>query len=224
MTTRPRIILADDHALVADALAHLLGESCDLVDVLHDGNELVASARRHRPDVILADLAMPGMSGLDVLRRLRGEGVMTPFLFLTMYAEAALAAEALRAGASGFLLKNSAGEELPLAIADALRGHVYLTPIFAKEVLAALSHPSRPTVGQLTTRQRDVLRLVVQGRSMKQIAAAMDLSPRTVETHKYEMMHALGVETTAELIRFGLEAGVTAPHAPGISPPMIGTL
>lgn len=222
MTARPRIILADDHALVADAIAHLLGESCDLVGVLHDGNELVASARRHRPDVILADIAMPGMSGLDVLRRLRAEGMTTPFLFLTMYADATLAAEALRAGASGFLLKNSAGEELHLAIADALRGRVYLTPIFAREVLAAMSHPSRPTVGQLTARQRDVLRLTVQGQSMKQIAAAMDLSPRTVETHKYEMMHALGVETTAELIRFAVEAGATLAHPPTIGPPVAG--
>src|SRR5262249_51568737 len=161
--------------------------------------ELVDAARALRPDVIVTDLAMPVLSGLDALRRLQAEGVDCKVVFLTMHAEAHLAGEALRAGAAGYVLKHSAGEELIRAIRDVLQGLVYVTPRVATEVMATLAgRPAQPAV-ELTPRQRDVLRLIAEGRTMKEVAAALRLSRRTVETHKYEMMHALGMRTTAEL-------------------------
>jgi DNA-binding NarL/FixJ family response regulator len=124
-----------------------------------------------------------------------------------MYADRQLAGEALRCGAAGYVLKNSAGEELKRAVAEVLRGRVYITPLIARDALAAMAAPSQSPVERLTLRQREVLRLVAKGQSMKQIGAALDLSPRTVETHKYEMMHTLGFETTAELIQFAFRSG-----------------
>ena len=208
MTPRPRLILADDHTLVAEMLARYLSETCDLVAVVADGRKLVEAVKRHRPDVVVADISMPGMGGLDALRRLRADGVEARFVFVTMHDEPALAGQALRAGASGYVLKHSAGEELTTAIGEALKGHVYLTPLIAKGVLDVMSAPAESPLDRLTPRQREVLSHVVEGRSMKEIASAMDLSPRTVETHKYEMMHTLGVQTTAELFHLAMHGGL----------------
>jgi DNA-binding NarL/FixJ family response regulator len=206
---RTKIILADDHTLVAEMLAQFLRETCELAAIVEDGHKLVEMVKRCRPALVIADIAMPQLSGLDAMRRLRADGIDTPFIFLTMHVDAHLAAEAMRAGASGFLLKTSAGEELMTAIAEVLRGRVYLTPVLAKEVLAAMASRSGtlPAAERLTLRQREVLGLVAKGQSMKEIAATLNLSPRTVETHKYEMMHALGVGSTAELIEFALQNG-----------------
>jgi DNA-binding NarL/FixJ family response regulator len=151
---------------------------------------------------------MPGLSGLDALRRLKAEGVRTRVIFLTMYDDPALAAEAMRAGASGYLLKQAAGEELLAAIRDVLTGRVYVSPKLAGDVIASIASPRPASDDKLTLRQREVLRLVAQGKSMKEVAAVLHLSPRTVETHKYEMMHSLGVHTTAELIRFAYQHGM----------------
>jgi len=152
---------------------------------------------------------MPGMTGLEVLRKLRAEALPSRVIFLTMHADAPLAAEALRAGASGFVVKHAAGEELLIAIHEALAGRTYLTPRLTKAVLQL-------TQKTLTPRQREVLRLIAAGRTMKEIAAELGLSARTVETHKYQAMQALGVTTTAELIRRALEYGLTElpPPAP----------
>ena len=205
---RTKIILADDHTLVAEMLAQFLGDGYDLMAIAQDGRKLVELVKRHRPALVVADVSMPELSGLDAMRRLRADGIDTPFIFLTMHADAHLAGEAIRAGASGFLLKTSAGEELMTAIAEVLRGRVYLTPLLAKEVLAIMaSRGEKSPAERLTLRQREVLGLVAKGQSMKQIAAALNLSPRTVETHKYEMMHTLGVQSTAELIEFALQNG-----------------
>jgi DNA-binding NarL/FixJ family response regulator len=201
--TRTRVLLADDHTIVAQGLAALLRDEFDLVGTAADGAELLAAAPRLRPDVIVSDISMPGVSGLDALRRLKAESSRIKIIFLTMHADAKLAAEALRAGASGYLLKQSAGEELIDAINEVLQDRLYLTPRIAKEVLAEMA--MKPAADHLTPRQRDVLRLVAQGRTTKQTAAALGISPRTVETHKYEMMQSLGVKTTAELIRYAIE-------------------
>jgi DNA-binding NarL/FixJ family response regulator len=203
--TRARVLLADDHTIVAQGIAALLKEDFDLVGTVGDGAALVEAAGRLRPDVIVADISMPVLSGLDALRRLKAAGADPKVVFLTMHADPKLATEAIRAGAAGYLLKQSAGEELTAAIREVLQGRVYLTPRIAREVLAALAQPASATGPPLTPRQWDVLRLVARGRTLKEIAAVLHISPRTVETHKYEMMRALGVDTTAELIRYALE-------------------
>jgi DNA-binding NarL/FixJ family response regulator len=190
-------------------LARYLRASFDLVAVVHDGRKLVEAAKRLRPDIVVADISMPEMSGLDAMRRLRADGLETRFLFLTMHADPALAARAMKAGASGFVLKNSAGDELTTAITEALKGRVYLTPLLARDTLAAMAAPAaESSIDRLSLRQREVLQLLVRGRSMKEIAAAMNLSPRTIETHKYEMMHVLGIQTNAELIQFAFHSGL----------------
>ena len=205
---RARILLADDHTIVAESLARLLEREHDLVGVVRNGAEMLEAARRVHPDVIVSDVGMPEMSGLDAMKRLKMEGARSRVIFLTMHEDAALAGEALRAGASGYLLKDCAGDELFTAIREAMAGRVYLTPRIAREAIAAVASGMSP-LNRLTPRQRDVLRLVVRGRTMKEVASDLSLSPRTVETHKYVMMHLLGVQNTAELIQYALRHGIS---------------
>src|SRR4029079_9005409 len=138
---RPKVLLADDHAVIAEGLARLIGDVADLVGQVNDGSRLVTEVRRLRPDIVVADVTMPGMSGIDAMRQLKAEGSEARFIFLTIHTEARLAAEALRAGASGYLLKHSAGEELLTAIRTVLDGRTFLTPMVTKEVLQNLSAP-----------------------------------------------------------------------------------
>ena len=199
------VLIAEDHTIVKEGLVRLLQEhGFDVVAAVGDGHLLLDAAKRHRPDVIVTDLSMPGLSGLDVLERLRAEQVDSKVVVLTMHNDADLATRAMRAGAAGFLLKDSAGEELVSAIEQALQGHVYLTPALTQGVMDRLAAPHSPKP-ELTTRQREVLRLLLEGRSAKEIAATLQLSPRTVESHKYEMMGVLGVDSTAQLIRYAIE-------------------
>jgi DNA-binding NarL/FixJ family response regulator len=202
---RPRIILADDHAMVADGLARIVVEIGDVVATVHDGVELVDAARRLLPDLVVTDVTMPGMSGIDAMRQLRSEGSTARFIFLTIHTEARLAAEALRAGASGYLLKHSAGEELLTAIRTVLDGRTFLTSMVTKEVLQNLSGPEASLGPKLTPRQREVLRRIAQGERLKEIAFALGISVRTVEDHKYQLMRTLGVESTADLVRFAIK-------------------
>ena len=209
MKRRTKVLLADDHAIVAEGLATLLKDHFDLVGTVGNGNELIDLARKLRPDVIVADIAMPVLSGLEALRRLKAARSEAKVIFLTMHADAQLATEAFRAGASGYVLKQSAGEELIAAIQEVLQGRTYLTPLITKDVIAKLTESTPPAV-KLTPRQREVLRLIAEGRRMKEIAAILELSTRTVETHKYEMMRGLGVESTAELVRYAIQIGLVA--------------
>src|SRR5262245_34171256 len=215
--SRATVLLADDHVLVAEGLASLLGSEFSVVGTVADGPNLLEAARRSRPDVIVTDLAMPGMSGLEALRRLTADAPspqaakVPKVIVLTMHANAELAAEALRAGASAFILKHDAGTELVAAIRSVLRGKTYLTPELAPEVLRALANPAASGRARLTSRQRDVVRLLADGRTMKEVATALGLSPRTVERHKYEAMESLGLATTAELIRYAIEHGLATP-------------
>ena len=207
---RATVLLADDHTIVTEGLAGLLAKhEFDVVGAVGDGHSLIDAAKRLRPDVIVTDLSMPGLTGLDVLARLKAEGVASKVIVLTMHNDAELAAVAIRGGASGFLLKDAAGEELLAAIRQALQGRVYLTPALTKEVMERMAGSSGPAEAQLTVRQRDVLRLIVKGQRMKEIAANLGLSVRTVETHKYEMMEALGLHSTAELVRYALDRRLT---------------
>jgi DNA-binding NarL/FixJ family response regulator len=210
MKRRPKVLLADDHAIVAEGLAALLKEQFDLVGTVGNGVELIDAAWQQRPDVIVADVAMPVLGGLEALRRLKAAKSDAKIIFLTMHADAELATEALRAGASGYLLKHSAGEELITAIREVLQGRIYLTPLITRDVITTLTEPAPKLAVKLTARQREVLQLIAEGRRMKEIAGILNLSTRTVETHKYEMMRSLGVESTAELVRYAIQIGLVA--------------
>ena len=208
---RPRVLLADDHLLVAEALKSLLTPEFDLVGVVEDGRELVEAAGRLRPDVIVADVTMPHLNGIDAMAQLRQGGDRVPVVFLTMHRDATFARRALEAGASGFVLKHSAPAELVTAIRAALAGKTYLTPQLAGEVFEAMKQgPEKADdpIAVLTPRQREVLQLLTEGRSAKEIAASLGISARTVEFHKYQMMEALGIRTNAELIHFAIKHGL----------------
>ena len=206
MTRRPTVLLADDHTIVTDGLSRILREAgFEVVGAVRDGQRLIDAATRLRPDVIITDLSMPGLTGLDVLARLKTERLDSKVIVLTMHQDADLATDAIRGGASGFLLKESAGDELLVAVRHALDGKVYITPTITKEVMERMAGTSKAKAPQLTPRQRDILRLIVKGQRMKEIASNLGLSTRTVEGHKYEMMEALGVTSTAELVRYALD-------------------
>lgn len=202
---RPTVLIADDHPIVLEGLVSLLKDKFDVVGTVSDGSSLLDETARLRPDVIVTDISMPGLSGMDVLRRLRASRSAAKVVVLTMHAGAELAAEAMRAGASGFVLKRSASEELVTAVNEALKGRAYLTPALTRDVIASMSGAPLTAAAQLTPRQREVLRLITEGRRTKEIATILNLSTRTVESHKYEMMQLLGVQTTVDLVRYAFE-------------------
>ena len=208
---RPRVLLADDHLLVAEALKSLLEADFELVGVVEDGRALVEAAKKLHPEVIVADITMPHLNGIDALVQLRQAGDDVPVVFLTMHRDVTFARRALEAGAAGFVLKHSASDELVAAIRAALKGETYLSPQIAGEILAAMQKgPDQPAdpVASLTPRQREVLQLLAEGRSAKEIASGLGISVRTVEFHKYQMMETLGVHTNAELVHFALKQGL----------------
>ena len=202
---RPKVLLADDHAIIAEGLARLISDVADLVGQVNDGVRLVEEVRRLRPDIVVADITMPGMSGIDAMRQLKAEGSEVRFIFLTIHTEARLAAEAMRSGASGYLLKQSAGNELFNAIQAVMSGRTYLTPLITGDVLRNLTSAPDPADRELTPRQREVLRLLAQGTRMKEIAAELDISVRTVENHKAHLLEVLGLGSTADLVRFAIK-------------------
>ena len=210
-TSRPRLLLCDDHLLVAEALKSLLTPEFDLVGVVEDGRAMIAAAGTLRPDVIVADITMPHLNGIDALVRLRQGGDQVPVVFLTMHRDVTFARRALDAGASGFVLKHSAPAELVSAIRAALEGKTWLTPQLAGEVLGAMKEgPEKAAdpVAALTPRQREVLQLLAEGRSAKEIASRLGISARTVEFHKYQIMEALDIHTNAELTHFAIKHGL----------------
>ena len=208
---RPRVLLADDHRLVAEGVKSLLAADFELVGVVEDGRALVAAARTLQPDVIVADISMPHLNGFDALARLRQDNPRVRVVFLTMHQDVVYARRALEAGALGYVLKHSAPAELIAAIRAALEGKTYLTPALAGEVVQSLKTDpgnARDPVAALTPRQREILCLLAEGRSAKEIGAALAISARTVEFHKYQMMEALGLKTSAELVHFALKHGI----------------
>lgn len=205
---RLRVLIADDHVMVAEGLSRLLESDVEVVATASDGPQLVERALQHRPDIIVSDVNMPGMSGLDAMRRLKANGLKSKFIFLTLHTEARLASEAIRAGASGYVLKQAAAEELIEAIRTVAAGHTYLTPLITRDVLWAMSQPDDGPPASLTPRQLDVLRLIAEGKRMKEIATALDISVRTVETHKQDLLRTLGLDNTADLIRFAIKQGL----------------
>ena len=207
---RTKILLADDHKMFAQGLRALLEDEFELIGTVENGQALVDAAGQFNPDVIVADISMPVMNGLDAVRKLKAQGVTAKVIFLTMHADDRLLAEAFRCGGSGYVLKQSAGEELILAIRQVLAGRKYVTPLLAKEWAAGVAKGI--DAGKkltLTPRQREVLKLVIEGCTMKEVANRMGISTRTAESHKYEMMEGLGVDTTAELIQYAIKLGMT---------------
>jgi len=206
----PTVLLADDHVVFTDGIVQLFQGRFDVVGTVADGSLLLDAVARLHPDVIVMDISMPKLSGLEALRQLKAKQDPTKVIFLTMHAEAKLAAEALRVGAKGFLVKESSGAELINAVDAVLQGRTYLTSALTEEVLALTASPADPAAVTLNARQREVLRLIVNGQRMKEIAAALNLSPRTVETIKYDMMRDLNVHSTAELVRYAVENRLVA--------------
>ena len=204
--TGPRVLLADDHTLLLGAIEKLLSEDCDVVGQVSDGRALVTAAEELKPDVIVLDISMPLLNGVEAARQIKQKLRNVKLVFLTMNEDADLAAEAFRAGASAYLLKRSATSELPLAIREVMQGRSYVTPLVTEGLVESLLQPqARKPAHELTPRQREVLQLLAEGRSMKEVASLLNLTPRTVAFHKYRMMDELKVKSTAELVQYAVK-------------------
>ena len=213
MSNRPRVLLADDHRMFAEGLRTLLGEEFELVDIVADGVAMLEAAERLRPDLIVADITIPRLNGIDALTQLRVVLPEVRVVFLTMHHDAAYARRALAAGALGFVLKHSAVQELVSALRSALQGHIFVTPLLGADVLAGdPAHSARPPdpIDALTPRQREVLQLLADGKSVKQVASSLSISTRTVEFHKYTMMEAVGAKGMADLVRIAIRHGLVS--------------
>jgi DNA-binding NarL/FixJ family response regulator len=202
------VLLADDHVMVAQGLGRLLEGEVEIVATAKDGGRLVEQARLHRPDIVIADMNMPVLNGLDAMRRVKAGGISAKFIFLTVHTEPRLASEAIRAGAAGYVLKQAAGDELIEAIHAVSQGLTYLTPLMTKDVLWTMGQSDESQRPSLTPRQLDVLRLIAEGKRMKEIASDLNISVRTVETHKQDLLQTLGLNNTADLIKFAIKNGL----------------
>jgi DNA-binding NarL/FixJ family response regulator len=209
--SRPRVLLADDHRVVAEGLKRLLADDFELVGVVEDGRALIAAARKLQPDVIVADISMPHLNGIEAMAQLKKDNDRIKVVFLTMHQEPAYARRALEAGAAGFVVKHSAPAELVMAIHAAIKGQTFITPALAGDVLRQAQHEPREADDGgrlLTPRQREILQLLAEGRSAKEIAAELAISARTVEFHKYQIMETHGLRSNAELIHFAIKHGI----------------
>jgi DNA-binding NarL/FixJ family response regulator len=203
---RPRVLLADDHTLLLGAFEKLLAEECEIVGQVSDGRALVAATETLKPDLIVLDITMPLLNGLEAGRQIKQRLGDVKLVFLTMNEDADLAAEAFRCGASAYLLKRSAASELLTAIREVMQGRSYITPLITEGLVGSLLHrEERQSTHELTPRQREVLQLLAEGRSMKEVASVLNLTPRTVAFHKYRMMEQLKVKSTAELVQYAVK-------------------
>jgi DNA-binding NarL/FixJ family response regulator len=212
--TKPRLLIADDHKIFAEGLKRLLNADFEIVGVVADGRELVAAAEKLRPDVMVVDISMPMLNGIEAVRQIKKVHPAIKVVFLTMHPDVAYAVSAFKAGASGYVLKHSAPDELITAIREALKGRTYVTPLIAGKLLHSYqsgSHSGTDTVLSLSSRQREVVQLLAEGRSAKEIAVILNISTRTVEYHKQQMMADLGIKTSAELVRYAVKQGIAEP-------------
>jgi DNA-binding NarL/FixJ family response regulator len=208
---RPRLLLADDHTLLLEGIRLMLEPEFDLVGSVEDGQALLAAAKSLKPDVILLDISMPVLNGIDAARRLRKILPSAKLIFLTMHADPDYVTEAFRAGAKGYLLKRAAASELLTAIREVLKGHHYVSPLVTRNALEVMISPAKPGVkfsDRITPRQREVLQLVAEGRSRKEIAAILNISVKTVEFHKASLMRELNLATAADFTRYAIEHGI----------------
>jgi DNA-binding NarL/FixJ family response regulator len=204
------VAIVDDHTLLTEAFSRLLAAECDVVGCYTDSRSFLDDAARLRPDVVILDVSMPALNGIDAARELRRTLPATKIVFLTMNEDPDIAAEAFRAGGSGYVLKRSAAPELQFAVREVMRDRYYITPLLTRDLVGSLIHDphQRKPVHQLTARQREVLQLLAEGRSMKEAAAILHVSARTVAFHKYRMMAHLHVDSTAALIQFAVREGL----------------
>jgi DNA-binding NarL/FixJ family response regulator len=209
---KPRyVLLADDHAIVREGLRRVLEPDFEIVGEVADGRAMVAAAERLRPDVVICDISMPLLNGIDAARQIRKVDRKAKIIFLTMHADVTYAAEALRAGGSAYVLKSSAGTEIREAIRETGSGSKYVSPSIDKEaVLIQMTRASHGNRLSLTDRQREVLQLIAEGRNSREMAEILCLSPRTVEFHKSSLMRVLGLHTTAELVRHAVDHGIAS--------------
>ncbi len=210
---KTRVLLADDHTIVAEGLVSLLETDFDLVGRVDNGRDLLKKAEELSPDVIVTDISMPLLNGIEALRQLKKARPDVRVVFLTVHADVSYITEAFRAGAAGYVLKQSAAEELRSAIKAAHEGRTYLTPLITKDFLDNILNTGEGVDSvnvMLTPREREVLQLLAEGHAVKEIAAVLDISPRTVEFHKYNIMEKLGLRTTAELTQYAIKHGVVS--------------
>ena len=209
---KPRILIADDHSILLAGLRKLVESTCEIVGTVEDGRALVEAAARLKPDLVLLDISMPLLNGLDAARKIRNSDPDVKLLFLTMHGGPTYATEALKAGGNGYLLKQSAASELPQAIKAVLDGETYLTPAITKRVLEGMLQPSkaelRKSLMDLTPRQREVLQLIGEGKGTKEVATLLNISVKTIEFHKTRLMEQLDLHSTAELIKFAIAEGL----------------
>lgn len=213
--TRPRILMADDHSLVLAGLRRLVAEEGDVVGMVEDGRALVEEAKKLRPDIILLDISMPLLNGLDAARQLTKLVPDSKLIFLTMHATPTYVTEAFKAGAAGYLVKQSATSELKQAIQAVLSGQHYMTPSVTKDMMGATLHPTeRPVckrpVTALTPRQREVLQLIAEGKSTRSIASMLHISIKTVEFHRTKIMEELDLHSVAALTRYAISEGMVS--------------
>ncbi len=209
---RPTILIADDHKLFAESLRSLLSPSYDVVGIAANGRELTELAVQLKPNLILTDLSMPLLNGLDAVQNLTAMGLRSKFIVLTMHVDMSLAVLVFRAGASAFVLKTANGEELKEALQVVYRGGHYLSPQFPCDLVTVLAEaarrPASDRAPQLTRRQREVLQLVAEGKTMKEVAAQLNISSRTAESYKYHLMNVLAIRTNAELVQHAIKIGL----------------
>lgn len=204
--TAPRVLLADDHELVLGAFEKLLSSECEIVGRVSDGRALLGAAEKLRPDVIVLDIGMPLLNGLEAGRQIKQSLPNTKLVFVTMHEDADVAAEAFRGGASAYLLKRSAPSELMTAIREVVNGRSYVTPLVTEGLVELLMKvDERKHSPELTSRQREILQLLAEGRSMKEVAAELNITARTVAFHKYRMMEQLKINSSAELIQYAVK-------------------
>jgi DNA-binding NarL/FixJ family response regulator len=210
---RPTVLLADDHEIVIEGLLRVLDPAFEVVGSVSDGAALIKTAEKLKPDLIIADISMPVLNGIEAIRRISKSLPRTAIVVLTMHLDVMYATEAIAAGATGYVLKHSIRSELLTAAQKALKGEVYVSEKIAPEVMQALAEASRQNKSvrsELTARQREVLQLVAEGHTIPEIAQTLYISPRTVEFHKYNVMEALGLHSTAELTQYAIKHGIVA--------------